>query len=595
MVYHNSFLITTKLPIDRLWAVLSDTSRMNKAMGLPAWEEAELNGSRVVRTKVLGQQQEWVEAPWTWLINKEIRQARTYKKGLMYSQTGSFKILSEKTSDGLYKVQISFTWFGNLFLKFVLGPLSAKFLKKQMTAYVKTQEEIYFANTQAKINQLTPLRLLNQNDDAFIAKILSDLKSNNPILKTILQYLVASDSLDIHKINPKKLSANTGLNLNLVVEHLTTLTQNGYLALTWDVVCPHCRGPQQEVTKLQLVNASSICLTCDLEFSAQSERSVEVSFKPQTKFRKVGSIVFCAAEPAKKTHILMNWAVEKEKKIHFKIDLTPGRYRIRTVKGKKECDLVVGARISQPNVTIDFTQSEIKIGGSGLASGLDNIAKGEYEFTFTSQADDFLVLESLAWTEDKYLAGEALSNSHIRTLLNDDLLKSGVKLDIGEQIILFTDIVGSTPLYRKLGDSKAFVAVQDHYLTIEKIIKLNQGVVVKFIGDAVMAAFTDAALAFKANNEIHLTFKTNYQKNNEALVLRTSFHIGQVLCVNMNVGLDYFGQTVNTAAKLQGWADGFETAVSEQTLNRVPENQRLQLSIKRTGFDEKLHETVHVY
>lgn len=580
MVYQNKFIITTKLPIDRLWAVISDTSRMNKAMGLPAWEEAELNGSRVVRTKVLGQQQEWVEAPWTWIIHQEIRQERTYKKGLMHSQTGTFRILSEKTSDGAHQVEISFNWYGNIFLKFILGPLSAQFLQKQMTAYVHKQEKIYFANAQAKNTLLTPLRPLNPVDEQLISRIFYETKSDSQNLKTIVKTLVASDSLDIHKINPKKLSTQTGLGLNSAIEQLTTLTQHGYLALTWDVVCPHCRGPQQEVAKLQLVNETSRCQTCELEFSAQSERAVEVSFKPQSKFREIGSMVFCAAEPAKKTHILMNWAVEKNKKFKFNMDLKEGFYRIRTLQGKKECEVQVsGGGSPQQKVDIDLSHPQIKI------------ASGDCEFTFTGDANDFLVFESLAWTEEKYLAGEALSNSHIRTLLNDDLLKSGVKLDIGEQIILFTDIVGSTPMYRKLGDSKAFVAIQDHYLTIEKIIQINQGIVVKFIGDAVMAAFTDAALAYKANNEIHAAFKNN----KDLLVLRTSFHIGQVLCVNMNVGLDYFGQTVNTAAKLQGWADGFETAVSEQTLSRVPEDQRSQLSIKRTGFDEKLQETVHVY
>ena len=255
----------------------------------------------------------------------------------------------------------------------------------------------------------------------------------------------------------------------------------------------------------------------------------------------------------------MNWAVEKDQNYDFKFDLPAGNYRLRTLHGKKESELTA----SDEPTKISYTATE----------------------------NDFLVLESLAWTDDKLLAGEALSNPHIRSLLDDDLLKSGVKLDIGEQIILFTDIVGSTPLYRKLGDSKAFVAVQDHYITIDQIIKTHNGVVVKFIGDAVMAAFTDASQAFNANNEIHQAF----QNNKDSLVLRSSFHIGLVLCVNMNVGLDYFGQTVNTAAKLQSWAEGFETAVSKQTLTRVPESQRLQLSIKRTVFDSKLQETVHVY
>lgn len=558
---------------------MSDTSRMNKTMGLPPWEEAELNGSRVVRTHVLGQEQEWVESPWTWIVNQEINQERIYKKGLMQKQTGKFRLLSEKTSDGLNQVEVSFTWHGGALLRFVIGPMSAKFLKKAMTEYVQNQERIYFANVKAKNLALTPLRELTAQDTDFIEVITKEAQSSKPeILKTLLRYLIASDSLDIHKINPKKTAKDTGLKTHEVIEQLTKLTQSGYLALTWDVICPHCRGPQLEAAKLRFVAESTICQSCDLEFSTQSDQSIEVTFKPQSKFREIGSITYCAAEPAKKSHILMNWPASEMQSA--KIDLKPGTYRARTLHSKKECAVKVEDKTaSKQKINLDFKQP------------LMTLASGETEISYTGSEKDFFVFESLAWSDERYLAGEALSNTHIRTLVNDDLLKSGVKLDIGEQIILFTDIVGSTPMYKRLGDNKAFIAVQDHYVEIENIIKANSGVVVKFIGDAVMAAFTDANLAFKANQEIHSAFKNN----KDSLVLRTSFHIGQVLCVNMNVGLDYFGQTVNTAAKLQGWADGFETAVSEQTLQRVPESQRLQLIIKKSGFDDKLREQVLVF
>ncbi len=558
---------------------MSDTSRMNKTMGLPAWEEAELNGSRVVRTHVLGQEQEWVESPWTWIVNQEINQERIYKKGLMQKQTGKFRILSEKTSDGLNQVEVSFTWYGGALLRFVIGPMSAKFLKKAMTEYVHSQERIYFANAQAKNLALTPLRELTAQDKDFIEAIVKEAQSSKPeILKTLLRYLIASDTLDIHKINPKKTAKETGLKTHEVIEQLTKLTQSGYLALTWDVICPHCRGPQLEASKLRFVAESTTCHSCDLEFSTQSDQSIEVTFKPQSKFREIGSVTYCAAEPAKKSHILMNWPLSEMQSA--KIDLKPGTYRARTLHGKKECEIKVEDKTSSTQkVNLDFKQPQM------------TLASGETEISYSGSEKDFFVFESLAWSNERYLAGEALSNTHIRTLVNDDLLKSGVKLDIGEQIILFTDIVGSTPMYTRLGDNKAFIAVQDHYVEIENIIKAHNGVVVKFIGDAVMAAFTDASLAFKANQDIHSAFKNN----KDSLVLRTSFHIGQVLCVNMNVGLDYFGQTVNTAAKLQGWADGFETAVSEQTLQRVPESQRLQLVIKKSGFDDKLKEQVLVF
>jgi len=581
MIYQSKFIITTKLPLDRLWAVLSDTSRMNKAMGLQPRHDTEVNGKRIVRTTMLGQEQEWVELPWTWIINKDIIHERHYKKGLMHKQIGVFRILPEKTSAGLTQVEINFTWYGNFILRYVIGPGAANFLKKEMPAYLQAQEKIFFSNAQAINTALTPLRKLNDGDKNFKAQILAEVNSAQPEkLKLILQNLIASDSLDIHKINPKKIATKTGLPLIDVVEQLTLLTHKGYLALTWDVVCPHCRGPQVESSQLRAIKNSAKCGPCDLEFAMQDERSLEVSFKPQSKFREVGSVNYCAAEPAKKTHILINWLVAKNETFTTSLNLKPGTYRARTLYGKKSCEVTVtAAQGPSQNISVDFTKAQIQIDS------------GNISLSYTAESEDYLIFESLPWSEETFLAGEALSNTHIRTLLNDDLLRSGVKLEIGEQIILFTDIVGSTPMYRKLGDSKAFVAVQDHYGIIETIIKNHSGVVVKFIGDAVMAAFTDASLAFKANHEIHQAFKNN----KDSLVLRTSFHIGQILCVNMNVGLDYFGQTVNTAAKLQGWADGFETAVSEQTLARIPSTLRLQLSIKRTGFDEKLQETVHVY
>lgn len=581
MVYHNKFIIKTKLPVDRLWAVISDTSRMNKTMGLPAWDEAELNGSRVVRTKILGQQQEWVEPPWVWIANQEIRHERIYKKGLMQHQTGVFKILPQKTSDGLNQIEMSFTWTGGALLRFLIGPLSARFLRDKIIWYIHEQERIFFSNAEATTTALTPPRELNDADFGLIENLLAECTSQNPtVLAAIVKHLIASDSLDIYKINPKKLAQAIQHPLSIVVQELTVLTRFGYLALTWDVVCPHCRGPQLEASKLRQISESTTCVTCDLQFSSQTEQAIEVTFKPQRKFRDIKSVLYCAAEPAKKAHILINWQSEASKKFSATVKLKPGQYRARTVHGKKECQIVVyPSQVLGQKLNIDFSQPVIEC------------AHGEVELSYTGAVKDYFVLESLAWSEEKFLASEALSNTHIRTLINDDLLKSGVKLDIGEQIILFTDIVGSTPMYKRLGDSKAFVAVQDHYTEIEAIIKNNNGVVVKFIGDAVMAAFTDTSVAFKANREIHSAFKHN--KN--GLVLRTSFHIGQVLCVNMNVGLDYFGQTVNTAAKLQGWADGFETAVSEQTLKRIPESQRSQLLIKKSGFDEKLQEHVLVF
>jgi class 3 adenylate cyclase len=81
---------------------------------------------------------------------------------------------------------------------------------------------------------------------------------------------------------------------------------------------------------------------------------------------------------------------------------------------------------------------------------------------------------------------------------------------------------------------------------------------------------------------------------NEPLVIKLGLHQGPCLAVNLNDKLDYFGTTVNLAARLQGQSQGGDVVISEK-LRRDPAVANLlhqttvqvshfETSIK--GFDE---------
>jgi class 3 adenylate cyclase len=95
---------------------------------------------------------------------------------------------------------------------------------------------------------------------------------------------------------------------------------------------------------------------------------------------------------------------------------------------------------------------------------------------------------------------------------------------------------------------------------------------VKTIGDAVMAAFPDPTAAVRAAGEIHRRFPAAPAGEGGAghgLRLRVSINTVQCIAVNLNSGIDYFGGTVNTAAKLQRCADAGEVALADSVL-RAP-------------------------
>jgi class 3 adenylate cyclase len=182
------------------------------------------------------------------------------------------------------------------------------------------------------------------------------------------------------------------------------------------------------------------------------------------------------------------------------------------------------------------------------------------------------VVEEPAWD------GEALQPVHLfnlqefRDLFTEQYLGAGVQLNVGEQTVLFTDIVGSTRLYAEVGDPTAFVAVKGHFAEIYQVVRAQGGAVVKTIGDAVMAAFSDPTAAVKAAGEIHRRFPAAPAGQNGAghgLRLRVSINTGPCIAVNLNSGIDYFGGTVNAAAKLQRCANAGEVALADSVL-RAP-------------------------
>jgi class 3 adenylate cyclase len=130
--------------------------------------------------------------------------------------------------------------------------------------------------------------------------------------------------------------------------------------------------------------------------------------------------------------------------------------------------------------------------------------------------------------------------------------------------LLFTDLKGSTEMYDKIGDLKAFALVQQHFVHLNKAVTDNRGAVVKTIGDAVMAAFDNPADAMNASLEMLDEIKKfNQEQSDGEAILKIGIHRGTSIAVTLNDQLDYFGQTVNIAARVQGLAGADEICLSE--------------------------------
>ena len=85
---------------------------------------------------------------------------------------------------------------------------------------------------------------------------------------------------------------------------------------------------------------------------------------------------------------------------------------------------------------------------------------------------------------------------------------------------------------------------------------------VKTIGDAVMAVFADPARGVAAALAMQQHIGELNAGSEAPLVLKLGLHAGPCIAVNLNDRLDYFGRTVNLAARLQGESRGNDVMLS---------------------------------
>jgi len=169
-------------------------------------------------------------------------------------------------------------------------------------------------------------------------------------------------------------------------------------------------------------------------------------------------------------------------------------------------------------------------------------------------------------------ASALTTRASFRRQLGHQVLATNSRVAVRSVALLFTDLSGSTAMYVQMGDAAAFAIVRDHFEILRRAAADSGGTVVKTIGDAVMAVFDEPVRAMECALRMQVDFDRYVEglHLDHPLSLKVGLHVGSALCVHSDAaGLDYFGGTVNLAARAQGAAHGRETvwtqAVHEDT------------------------------
>ena len=546
-----------------LWPLVSNTDRFNRDCGLPPVEPAPADpaapvppDSRRLRTRVLGILIEWDERPFEWAAPHRFGVERVYRHG----PVAAMRIQCELAPRPGVGTTLTYeTWITPAGL---LGRLAVPVrigwqTREQFGRVFRRYDE--FAGAGETLSVLrAPAQLAPGAGErlAAIRRQLVDAAAQPPeLVAQLLDCVTAADDLTASRLRPYELADRWRAPRRALLPLCLHATRAGLLDFRWELLCPLCRGAKAVNSSLGTVSPQVHCDACGVDFTASFDQSVELVFTPNPAIRVVAVAEYCVGGPQVTPHIVLQQQLAAGETRDLALDLEPGRYRLRSPQAGR-CQRVFrvapGAAAEGRVELAAASQPEFAVAPAATLR-VANAAGGPAR----------VLIERLAWTDQAATAAEVTALQLFRDLFASEVLRRGEQISVGRLAVVFTDLKGSTRMYQEIGDAPAFGRVLTHFEILRAAVAAEGGAVVKTMGDAIMAVFPRPVAALRAIAAAQQQLAQPAPAGAPApLQLKAGLHFGPCIAINQNDRLDYFGTTVNVAARLCGLCHGGDLVLS---------------------------------
>jgi class 3 adenylate cyclase len=429
---------------------------------------------------------------------------------------------------------------------------------------------------------------------------MSDIQAQISVLKqtadpavadAVLRLIEHGEDHELNRINALDFSKQHGLDEERVISAFLHAARLGLFDLTWNVLCPGCSGVLGAHDTLKSLSSDDYhCALCACGYKASVDEQVEVAFTISPRVRRIA---------AHHPDSLSVWEYFRQVFWSSGVDLNSGSFAslseevtldtLELPAGEKATmSLILPGEFiivfepvthaaqfidvqgeptkERQQLSIIYNKVQAPTGTVTLRPGplrlaLDNKTSGRVLPSVFVAGD---ALHHLIGKRKPFLtAKRMLSNQTFRDVFKADNLNIDQRLQITSLTFLFTDLKGSTALYERVGDLAAFDLVRAHFRALLEIIASEKGAVVKTIGDAVMATFVRPEHAIVAGLRMRAAMDAlNAERGTADLIVKIGIHEGPCLAVMLNERQDYFGQTVNIAARVQSLSTSQEIHVT---------------------------------
>jgi class 3 adenylate cyclase len=420
----------------------------------------------------------------------------------------------------------------------------------------------------------------------------------------------------LSRVNVLGFAAASGLDEERTIAAFLHAARLGIFELSWNVLCPSCAGVLDASATLKSVNRQEYhCAWCAAGYEPVLDEIVEVTFTVNRRVRRIA-----AHDPNELSfaeyfrQIFWSSAIDLPENLDQLIqeitldtvELPPGDKALLSLQLPAELVIILDpvTHTSQflrvkgeptrerQNLSLVFDKvraptEAMELHPGPLRLSLENRTGMRVLPGLWIAADK---LEQLLGRRQPFLtAKRLLTNQVFRDIYGTDTIDVDQRLKITSLTFLFTDLRGSTELYERVGDLAAFDLVRAHFRVLNEIVAAEAGAVVKTSGDAVMATFPTPDRAVAAALRMREAMRDLREAHNgDRLMLKIGIHEGPCLAVVLDNRQDYFGRTVNIAARVQALADSRSILATRPVVTHPKASSLLDSN----GLEPRAHQRV---
>ena len=426
--------------------------------------------------------------------------------------------------------------------------------------------------------------------------IQKSVELNEDLIVCLADFISTAKDEELFRTSPYRFAEKYEVDPLQAVDLFLYATHAGILEFNWGTLCPSCGAFLSSKSGLRWLRSGEHCSLCALPFDSNKDEEIEVAFTVSPAVRKIrfhdlknldfekdGMFVFFSSNIAlfPEVHKVIHgsfhssYQIEEGETRDIELEMVdqhhtlmaPATHSTGHVPVGEEADghlaefeILLDGQITPETIPLAKGPGVMRVHNRTKEQVVLGLLKDDRIAPFPNEEREYPIKPLFSTTP--FLTGKQLiSNQVFRDLFHAESVPSGGGLEFKNMTFLFTDLKESTAMYDRIGDFQAYSLVNTHFGLLRGIIAGHGGAVVKTMGDAIMATFAEPERAVRAAKMMLQEMKS--LGLGEELILKIGIHSGPTLAVSANNQLDYFGQTVNIANRVQAMADPGEIVITE--------------------------------